>query len=38
VHFRIAPWTHHQLDPAQVQRMARLCFAMAWLLADPESP
>ena len=23
-----------QLDPAQVQRLARLCFATAWLLAN----
>lgn len=26
--------TPDQLDPAQVQRMARLCFATAWLLAN----
>ncbi len=27
--------TPDQLDPAQVQRMARLCFATAWILANP---
>ena len=26
--------TPDQLDPAQVQRMARFCFATAWLLAN----
>ena len=26
--------TADQLDPMQVQRMARLCFATAWLVAD----
>jgi hypothetical protein len=26
--------TTDQLDPAQVQRMARFCLATAWLLAD----
>jgi hypothetical protein len=26
--------TPDQLDPAQARRMARLCLATAWLLAD----
>jgi hypothetical protein len=27
--------TPDELDPAQVQRVARLCLATAWLLANP---